>query len=44
MGNDKMAHTNVDTPKANRRVPTDSYMGVPTGAVSLSRQPEQVPA
>jgi len=43
-GTAKWAHANVDTPQANRRVLADSYTSVPTGAVSLPRQQEQVPA
>jgi len=40
----EMARANIDTPQANRRVLADSYTSVPTGAVSLPRQQEQVPA
>jgi hypothetical protein len=36
MENDKMARTNVDTPKVIRRVSADSYLGVPVGSVPLT--------
>ena len=43
MWSGEMARANTDTPEANRRVLADSYPGVPTGSVPLSRYPGRFP-